>query len=328
MFNILLSCADFFPTLANISTSKGRTTLTQFGQTLIRCLTSSRSETRSGAEALLRKCIENGVLTITLLEKAVSKLLPAEQRKVQPVIESLSSVEVSNDTRPSKGATRKRSATPSSRSISGRQSTSGRTISSRSTSVSRSGRQSLGGGSTTNTVEILLNDPNFHPLVSPSSPFIPKHQRLMRQKDKIPEYPEEPSGKDDLAVLKKSWSNFLPPDSVEIFFPQNGFQKQDDASDGCILLSHALSLVTKANDSSIVIEQLDLILRWFTLALCSRETTSGMEALISFFNDLITLLRANNYQFSDTESALVLPYLMEKSGVAKVRNLLFTTFKF
>jgi hypothetical protein len=164
-----------------------------------------------------------------------------------------------------------------------------------------------------------LNDTGFHPLKSATPTTISKRQRLARQRDLIPEYPEEPSGKDIMLSLKKSWSILLPSQSIEILFPSSGFQKQDDSTDGCLLLSHALSLASSDGEESIVREQLDLILRWFSLALCSRETTSGMEPLLKFFMDLVGLLLRQSYQLSDGESLSVLPYILEKAGVAKVR---------
>lgn len=169
-------------------------------------------------------------------------------------------------------------------------------------------------------IDNLVSDSNFHPLKSSSAAAVSKRQRVSRQRDHIPVYPEEPTGKDVMSSLKKSWSALLPAESVQVLFPGSGFQKQDDATDGCMLLSHALSLTSRDGEENIVIEQLDLILRWFSLALCSRETTSGMEPLLTLFSDLVALLHSQSYQLSDGESAAVLPYILEKAGVAKVRQ--------
>jgi len=223
-----------------------------------------------------------------------------------------------------KNGARMRSATPTGRQTpSGKQTPSGRTSSVRS--ASRNGRQSLGVGATVG-IDYLVNDSVFHPLKSTSGATVSKRQRVSRQRDHIPVYPEEPAGKDAMSSLKKSWSILLPAESVEVLFPGSGFQKQDDATDGCALLSHALFLSSRDGEENVVIEQLDLILRWFSLALCSRETTSGMEPLLTLFSDLVALLHRQSYQFSDGESASVLPYILEKAGVAKVRQIKFGFF--
>jgi hypothetical protein len=127
------------------------------------------------------------------------------------------------------------------------------------------------------------------------------------------------SGKDLLYSLKKTWSPLLPSKSLDIFFPVSGIQKQEDAANGCELLVHAIGLVTADGEEHIFIDQLDLILRWFTYALCCRDNPVGMQSLVSFLLKMIPLLRQQNYQLSDTESSLLLPYILEKTGAAKVR---------
>jgi hypothetical protein len=172
------------------------------------------------------------------------------------------------------------------------------------------------------SIDSLINDPSFHPLKSVSAITISKLNRVVKQRDHIPEYPEEPTNKHSTMELKKSWTPLIPSQSIEILFPKGGIEKQDDSAMGCLLLSHALSLCSRSGERDVLLEQLDLILRWFNLAMCSRETTSGMESLLSFFVDLLTYLRNENYQLTDNESSSVLPYLLEKAGVAKVRSVI------
>lgn len=342
--NILVEKAPLFPTPNSIGTAKGRSTLGQFGQTLVSCLTSSKSESRAGAESLLQVCVSHGVFTVTALEKVASKLLPAEQRKVRPVLDSLGALQEENvaSTNGSETTVSSRQAsgrqtpsgrqslsgrqTPSGRqSLSGRQTPSGRqsvtgrrtpsvsrSSSVRSRSLSRNGRQPLDVD-----VQDLIRDPSFHPLKCASPITSSKRQRLAKQRDHIPEYPEEPSNS-VLQALKKAWSPLLPSESSEVLFPTAGIQKQDDAIDGCALLSRAISLCADEGENNLFIEHLDLVSRWFSIALCSRDATSGLDSLLMLLNNIFNSLQRQNYQLTDSESSILLPYLLEKAGAAKV----------
>lgn len=304
-----------------MTTTKSRTILANFARILVGCLSSSKSETRAAAESLLQKCVHSSVICEKDLSRALSTLLPAEQRKVKPTISAIVGSVQKDMSQPE--TRRSRSSTPSglhapvTRNV---QSSSSSRI--RSSSASRSSRHSIGVGRRDVdkiSIDQLIKDSSFHPLKTLSPILISKRNRVMKQRDHIPEYPEEPTSKETTMTLKKSWSTLIPSQSIEILFPSSGIDKQDDSANGCALLSHSLSLSSRDHEPDIILEQLDLILRWFNIALCSRETTSGMESLLSFFSELITFVRDENYQFNDSECASVLPYLLEKSGVAKVR---------
>jgi len=339
ILEIMLEKAALFPTPHSAATLKGRSTLSQFGQTLVACLTSSKSESRASAESLLRACVTNGVFSTSDLNKVASKLLPAEQRKVRPVLESLGPSTAESST------SRTRSATPTGRpsgrqtpsgrqSLSGRQTPSGRQSVSgrrtpsvsrsqrsgasstvRSRSVSRNGRQPLD-----IDVQELISDPNFNPLNSTTGSSTSKRQRMSKQRDHVPEYPEESTHIDILWALKKTWSPLLPSETVQVLFPKDGFQKQDDAIDGCVLLSHAITFLSKNGEQDVFMEQVDLVIRWVSIALSSRDATSGLDSLLLFLNDMFTFLHDERYQFADSESAMLLPYILEKSGSAKVNK--------
>uniref|UniRef100_A0A7S3Q8W0 TOG domain-containing protein n=1 Tax=Chaetoceros debilis TaxID=122233 RepID=A0A7S3Q8W0_9STRA len=339
ILHIMIERSDYFPTLTS-TTSKGRTILTQFSKNLVGCLTSNKSETRSLAETLLNKCIDNGVLNFTLIEKSAQKLKPVEQGKVKPVLESFrgsggaqvsrapsrASTQGRPRTRaPSRASsTRSRSRTPAPQRSHSRASTrSGRTrernlstTRARSRSSVRSRPMPTAGY---NDLDELLDDPSFHPMKARTPSNSNKRQRAMRQREHIPEYPEEPTSKDAMQPLRKSWSPLLPPATVDILFPQDGISKQDDASPGCDLLIHAMSLVKRDGEEDLFIEQLDLIIRWFLLAFCCRDTTSGLESLLSFLTQMLSLVRDQGYQLSDSECSMLVPYVLEKAGVAKGR---------
>jgi len=89
----------------------------------------------------------------------------------------------------------------------------------------------------------------------------------MKQRDHIPEYPEEPLHIDVFKALKKTWSSLIPSETMQVLFPTNGILKQDDAIDGCTLLTRAVSLSAENGEQNIILEQVDLIIRWISIAL-------------------------------------------------------------
>lgn len=297
------------------------------------------------------------IIYISSAEKAVSKLPNAEQRKIRPILDRLGSIpieEMSLDPLPNRameprpastvpfrnkkvnhGSARPKSTTPFERvakdspsrasKASSRPSTrtGDRSSINRKRSVSRGRRESASGsrqGSEySGGLADLLSDPVFHPFKSETAVSVSKAYRISKQREHLPEYPEEPSGKDIFSDLKKTWSSILPHPSVEILFPKSGIRVQDDASPGCELLSRGIEMVLENGDEDIVLNQIDLVIRWYAYVLCSRETTKGMQSLMSFLMKLATLLRNQQYQLSDSESFMLFPYLLEKAGAAKVR---------
>jgi hypothetical protein len=311
-------------------------------------LTSSQSGTRAHAENILKDCVKNRVVYVSTAEKAVSKLINAEQRKVQPIIDSLRSISFepggnaqrSVSTIPlhkahQKSPTKVKASVPFQRAIKdsparsktssglSRHSRDRSSIGQRKRSISRSHRESITGSKQSydqpDLVSDLLNDPAFHPLRSESAIVISKVNRLSKQREHVPEYPENPSGKDIFADLKKTWAPLLPNASVELLFPSDGMRVQDDALVGCKLLSRAIDLIVDNKEEALIFEQIDLVIRWYSFALCSRETTKGMQSLISFLSKFSSMLRNQQYQLTDSESLMLLPYLLEKAGAAKVR---------
>ncbi len=345
----------YFPKVDSGSKSKGRANEAQFSQAIMKCLISSQSETRSFGETILKESIKNRVLNISSAEKAASKLINAEQRKVRPILDSLGSMAIEDmpaensprrlarpaSTIPFNDSGRKSPARPkstvpfqhSARDSPARSKVSSRlssrskdrnSIGGRKRSMSRSRRESASGskqGSDHSGIySDLINDPAFHPLKSETDISISKSHRIQRQREHVPEYPEEPTGKDTFTDLKRSWAPLLPNASVEILFPSSGIRVQDDACVGCELLSLGIEMIAESGDEDFLINQIDLIIRWFSYALCSRETTKGMQSLISFLLKLVTILRSQQYQFTDSESFALLPFLLEKAGAAKVRR--------
>merc|ERR1740136_50149 len=319
------SKAKYFPAANSITSSKGKILETHFAAMIVGCLTSSKADTRSAAEGLARECVDFGISSPQSIEKGVIKLKQAEQRNIRPILKSLGidgSHKVTDDLRRATPA--RRPSTVRTRVKDRKSNPVERT---RPRAIASGGRESHGTSrqdedSSCVSLNNLINDPSFFPLISNNGLTSTKAQRLSissRKRDNWPEYPEEPSGSDTLHALRKIWSPILPSQSISILFPSGGIVRQEDASVGCELLSHALTLLQANGEENILIDQLDLVNRWLAFAICSRESTVGMQALISFLLKLFSILRHKRYQMTDAESGMILPYLLEKAGAAKGR---------
>ncbi len=179
------------------------------------------------------------------------------------------------------------------------------------------------------SINELLDDPLFNPLKGPTPGVSSKMQRcsvLSRQRENWPEYPEEPTGGTAFTTLKKKWSQLIPSYSLEFFFPSGGFQKQEDAAKGCYLLQRSIFLSKQDSSDTLFLDQLDLVNKWLACALCSRDSTVGLGPIIDVIVDMISLMLSSNYQMNDVEAMVILPYLVEKAGTAKVCFILWFLF--
>ncbi|KAG2691631.1 hypothetical protein I3843_08G016800 [Carya illinoinensis] len=91
------------------------------------------------------------------------------------------------------------------------------------------------------------------------------------------------------------------------------FKKQVD---GLEMLQKALPSVAKE-----IIEVLDILLRWFVLQFCKSNTTCLLKVL-EFLPKLFDTLKDEAYSLSESEAAIFLPCLAEKSGhnIEKLRE--------
>ncbi|KAH9747544.1 protein MOR1 [Citrus sinensis] len=83
------------------------------------------------------------------------------------------------------------------------------------------------------------------------------------------------------------------------------FKKQVD---GLEMLQKALPSIRKD-----IIEVLDILLRWFVLQFCKSNTTCLLKVL-EFLPELFDTLRDEGYSLTESEAAVFLPCLVEKSG--------------
>ncbi|KAL7243803.1 hypothetical protein ACSBR1_016095 [Camellia fascicularis] len=91
------------------------------------------------------------------------------------------------------------------------------------------------------------------------------------------------------------------------------FKKQID---GIEMLHKALPSIEKE-----IVEILDILLRWFVLRFCESNTTCLLKVL-EFLPELFDTLRSKGYIMTESEAAIFLPCLIEKSGhnIEKVRE--------
>ncbi|GAB2298703.1 Protein MICROTUBULE ORGANIZATION 1, variant 2 [Dionaea muscipula] len=86
--------------------------------------------------------------------------------------------------------------------------------------------------------------------------------------------------------------------------------------DGIEMLQRALPTIGKE-----VIELLDVVMRWFVLRFCESNTTCILKVL-EFLPEMFEMLKNEGYLLTESEAAIFLPCLIEKSGhnIEKVRE--------
>lgn len=320
LLDIAIEFADQLPNLDELVVGRGQSLAEKASSSFVKCLTSSKSDTRSKGEALLTICAKNGVLSMERIKGATERMKPAQQRSVGPILakiaKSLPSREKEtvhdNDIDMAVKEPVGQSGKPSSRGTPKKPETQNHS----SLRVAKERKQHSTDGSQ-NSRAPKSEDP-VHPLIPTSGPAGPDKLRSALRLMTWPEYPEEPLGSELLNQLKRAWGPILPHSSVVLFFPQAGIRKQDDGKGGCELITKAI-LTERAGEGVAIEEQLELIFRWMAMVLCSKEHTVGLQALLTSISDLFVYLHDIKYELSDSESLLLIPFVLEKASLAKGR---------
>lgn len=310
VLNLLLSYAKSLPNLDEVVSTHGQTLGEKYASTLVECLSSSKSETRSAASALVRACVENEVVAVETIRKAATRLKPAKQRTVAALVADLTQIGATGKAGKENDTTH---AAPAAKDE-GNSSAGSMTQQGPTQTVPKALRVSASVPDSPSSAAAIANAEIRHPLLARGSASAPhrSHRPLV-----WPEYPEEPNGAMILGNLKKSWAAILPPTSVTALFPNSGIKKQDDGLSGCSLLGRALR-VDIEQDGSVVQEQLELIQKWIAFVLCSKETTVGLQALLSLVNELYAFLAGSKRNLTESEASVLAPFLIEKASNAKV----------
>lgn len=306
---LLLSVADKLPNLDKVVSSRGQQLGEKYAVVIIECLTSSKSETRAAALSLLNTSVENEIVSLQSIRKATEGLKPAKQRSVGPLIAKISK-NAPSASRPGKENNLESENPPA---------------------IRKDGSQARKAPNQPNSSPERKNrvrDPISEDPEVGSPPAEPMHPLILRSRKRVTrsarsviwtEFPEEPQGA-ILDDLRRYWAPLLPPATVSALFPAGGIKQQDDAKNGCKILSRALS-ADRASSSRAIDEQLDLVLKWITFALCSKETTTGLPDILSVLLDLLKYLLEINRELTDAEALETIPFIFEKVSTAKVRKL-------
>jgi hypothetical protein len=272
---------------------------------------------------MLKRCSDLGVMKPENARAAVRRLLPAQQRSIDPIVSSCISsshsaqkVEEkptpSEDARPRPGRRRSNiTRTPSKANVSG------------SPTPIKSTTERRPVKDTDNSLSDLHSTPSAkgrHPLVGDRfdrrGNF--KVERLANYKrHSWPEFPEVPEAR-EFTSLRKRWLPLLSISSIDVLFPGKFFSIQDAAIPGVMFLREVVAFEAEDPTCSVLVSDLDLVLQWIVIAWSSRETTKGTQAILSLISDLFLFLQDMSYTFNDLEASIILPYLLEKSSVAKV----------
>jgi cytoskeleton-associated protein 5 len=324
LLDFLMSLVDDFPNLDETASSRGETLGEKFAPVLIECLLSTKSETRSASTELVKKYVEKCVCSASTFQRVSERLKPAKQRSVKPFLDDLSRSATASPGKENKPSVQSQQETParltnnSSRdersTIPPRSSTRSQTQASQNGVSVRQAPRALNYSSGNSAVPSPRNKVSVgsHPLLSRTSSKT-QHRAII-----WPEFPEEPTASSNFGDLKKSWSPFLPQTSILKLFPSSGIKKQDDALAGCQLIRSAVGL-DQSRPNSIVIEQLDYILKWLALVLCTREATVGLQALIDVILSLFHFLVEKQRELTDVECLTLIPFIIEKAANAKGR---------
>lgn len=286
------------PNLDEIVAARGQPLGEKYAVAVIECLTSSKSETRSAAFLLLEASVGHGAVSLESIKKATEKLKPAVQRSVGPMIAKMSKsvvvVEKADDEMKSPMIAK---------------------ISKSVVVVQKADEETkiLTGLTHLDHPHVSSNVPTAkHPLILTAG----KHSGESSRSIIWPEYPEEPHGA-VIENLKRAWAMNLPQTTAVALFPTSGIKKQDDAKSGIDMLSSALS-TDRVMGTSVVGEFLDFIVKWLSYVLCSKESTTGLQELLSLINDILAYTVEIRRGFTDTEAVEFIPFLLERFCSSKV----------
>lgn len=347
LLDFALTFADQLPNLDEVVVARGQSLGEKAAQAFVKCLTSSKSETRSKAETLLTICVkvrgttalntrvlamwllfslaansllgcQNAILSLDRIRGSTERMKPAQQRSVGPILAKLSRAVPSpgeKENMPDTAVhTKEAVRQPSKSSREGYRKSVGQML---PTSSSINDKKEISKGD--HKPRSPRSEAPVHPLIPTSGLAGQEKSRSALRSMTWPEYPEEPLGSDIFNQMKKAWVPILPPTSVTSFFPPGGIRKQDDGKRGCELLAKAI-LMERAGEGVAIEEHLDLIFRWIAIVLCSKEHTVGLQALLSLLGDLFVYLQEIKYELSDSEALLLMPFVFEKASLAKVRR--------
>lgn len=304
ILQLLCSLDSNLPDMGQFPTIKGSSFLDRYCDCLMACLTSSKSETRAAATNLLDLSIGKG-LDKEALARSLQKLKPANQRTVGGILAQYQNTMVTevDDVKQVKALPPAAGAEAKQAPLTGMGATKGKRVP----------RYPEPQTSTSAEGALSASKDGAHPLAGRSR----GRSNAVTSSLTWPEYPEEPSS-NALASLKKHWGSQLPATSLAPLFPSTGFRKQDDATDGCSLLGTSIEQ-DQREGTAVCVDHLSFIFRWIVCALCAKESTVGLQAVLSLVRDTLAFLTTRKVELPDSDVSTLIPFLVEKSSIAKGR---------
>lgn len=253
-------------------------------------------------------CSKHAIVPDDSFDSSIGKLLPAQQRTIRSVIPKLSVQEkecVDSFKRP-------QSSLPAKRDNSQKSSRESKTV----RPASASARLRKEAPEAINTTKVV-NDEN-NPLATAKIDPIIKQKRIgsLGKGDSWPDFPDDPS-KNAQDALRKTWAALIPSSTVHTLLPTNGATSMELYIAGCDLVTKSINHSRAINDANSMIQQLDLILKWAACALASRDHTVALRTLLSVILALFERLDEVKYDMKNEEASIILPYLLDRAGVAK-----------
>lgn len=172
--------------------------------------------------------------------------------------------------------------------------------------------------SKTDAMQQSNNDEN-NPLSTDKVDTVLKQKRLQihgKAGGCWPEFPESPSSEATHSEVRKSWSTLIHSSTVQTLLPKNGASSMENYLRGCDLIMKSITHSRDNNDDTII-QQLDLLLKWASCALSSREHTAALRKLLSVISALFQRLHELQYVMNDVEAQIILPYLLDIAGMMK-----------
>ena len=303
------------------SSTKLRQLEQQLSMELLRCMCSAKAEVRSSGEKLMITFIEEEVITSESVNRGLSQLKPAQQRDVGAVVSKFTNLK----SRPSATSHKPAVAAVKTTAHDKRKVAERKVSSTLSATRSSKTEESAVAEPRTGHPSTTATAASEHPFFGSAhvSSYIGKDQRtssLYRKRENWPDFPDLPDNELFGSTLKKNWAPLLDSVAAATFFPPSGMKKQDDSIDGCGVICRAIAYETSNTlETSHVIDQLDLILKYLACAFCSKDNTSGLDAIIGVMTKILDFAISKDVQFSDFEARTIVPIVLEKSAAAKGR---------
>jgi hypothetical protein len=124
---------------------------------------------------------------------------------------------------------------------------------------------------------------------------------------------EDLPGSKESDMLKSEWEKYISKDKITAFFPKK-LGSMDCGNNGIEIIYEVIQ-----HNDDLFIDHLDLIFKWFTLRLSEREMMPTLVRMLEVISICLQNLHARGYELLDFEGAILIPYILEKSGSNKDR---------